>query len=380
MKAIINGRIMGRQGLIDGKALLFSESIRGIVSPSEVDGLETIDAQGRYVAPGLIDLHIHGYAGEDASDASEDGLRLMARRILENGVTSFLPTTMTMPWEGIEAALLVIRKLMQESREPGFDGAEIIGCHAEGPFLNPLRKGAQPGESIQAPDAQRLLPYQDVVRIATIAPEMPGGMELIRRLKRETSITLSIGHTDADFETTARAVDAGLSHATHLFNAMPPFTHRAPGAVGAVLSGDVSCELIADTFHVHPGLYPMLHRAKGAQLVLVSDSMRAAGLPDGEYSLGGQQVYVQGIQCRLEDGTIAGSVLRLNEAVRNYHRHGGMSLHAAHQAASLNAARAIGLDGRKGSLEPGKDADIILMDDSCAVSAAFVRGQLKYEA
>ena len=380
MKAIINGRILGREQEIHGKALVFSERIEGIVNPDEVRDLELIDAKGWYVAPGLIDLHIHGYAGEDASDGSELGLRTIAASILANGVTAFLPTTMTLPWEMIEASLKLIRDLMSDSRQPGFQGAEILGCHAEGPFLNPRKKGAQLESAIQQPSARHLLPYQDVIRIATIAPEMPGGLDVIRQVAAETGITLSIGHTEADFETTSAAIAAGLSHATHLFNAMPPLTHRAPGAVGAVLSGDVSCELIADTFHVHPGLFPLLHRAKGEQLVLVSDCTRAGGLPDGDYTLGGQTIYVRGIECRLEDGTIAGSVLRLNDAVRNYRRHGGMSMLLAQQAASWNAAKAIGMEGSKGSLEPGKDADIILMDDDARIDATFVRGVLKYKA
>ncbi len=379
MKAIINGIILTEQGPVENRVLLFDKQIIGIVNKDELPAdAEIIDAAGRYIAPGLIDVHIHGYVGEDASDGSEQGVRDMAKAVLQNGVTGFLPTTMTVSWDEIETAFDIIRRLIPQSDDPAFDGSQILGCHAEGPFINPERKGAQAADHILPPDADRLLQHKDVVRLVTMAPEMPGGMDFIRKVRGNSDIVVSIGHTSADYETAMEAIQAGASHITHLFNAMTALNHRNPGVVGAALSSDVNCELIADAFHVHPGLFSMLYQLKKQRLILITDCTRAGGLPDGEYTLGGQPIFVKGIECRLADGTIAGSVLKLNDAVHNLHTHGGIPLHEAVHAASLSPALAIGIADRKGSIEKGKDADIILMDGDCRVSATFVGGTLKY--
>ncbi len=378
MKAIVGGIILAEDKEYQGMALLFDSKVRGIVPMDQVGEAELIDAKGQYVAPGLVDLHIHGYLGEDASDGSEAGVLRMAKGVLANGVTSFLPTTMTVSWPEIETAFEVVRGLMPKSAEAQFDGAQILGVHAEGPFINPERKGAQAADHIIPPDAQRVLPHQDVVRIITMAPEMPGGIDFIRELTGKSAIVVSIGHTTATFEEAMAAIEAGASHITHTFNAMTGLVHRQPGVVGAALTADVSVELIADTFHVHPGIYALMVTAKQDKLVLVTDCTRAGGLPDGEYTLGGQPIFVKGIECRLADGTIAGSVLKLNDAVYNLKTHAGISMRDAVHAASLNAAAAIGVDAQKGSLKVGKDADIILMDERCQVTAAFVGGQMKY--
>ena len=378
MKAIINGVILTPQEEIRGMALLFDTVFRGIVPLEQVQTEEVIDARGRCIAPGLIDVHIHGYLGDDISDGSEEGARIIAEGVLANGVTSFLPTTMTVSWDEIESAFEVVRRLMPESKEPGFNGAQIIGCHAEGPFINPQRKGAQAAEHIIPPRADLILPHSDVVRLITMAPEMEGGLEFIRELTSKSDITVSIGHSSADFNLANKAIAAGASHITHLFNAQTGLNHREPGIVGAGLTNDVFTELIADAFHVHEGLFGLLYNVKRDLLVLVTDCTRAGGLPDGEYTLGGQPIFVNGIQCRLQDGTIAGSVLKLNNAVRNLHHLGGVSLKDAVHAASLSAARTIGADSEKGSIEDGKDADFILIDDDCRVYSTYVRGTLKY--
>lgn len=378
MKAIINGTILTPHDEIRGMALIFDTAFRGIVPLEQVEADEVIDAQGRYIAPGLIDVHIHGYLGKDISDGSEEGARTMAEGVLANGVTSFLPTTMTVSWAEIESAFDVVRRLMPESLEPEFNGAQILGCHAEGPFINPHRKGAQSEEYIIPPNADLVLPHSDVVRMITMAPEMEGGLEFIRELTSKSSITVSIGHSNADFALAKKAIEAGASHITHLFNAQTGLNHREPGIVGAALTSDVFTELIADAFHVHSGLFSLLHNVKKDLLVLVTDCTRAGGLPDGEYSLGGQPIFVNGIQCRLQDGTIAGSVLKLNDAVGNLHRLGNVPLKDAIHAASLSAARTIGMDHVKGSIQDGKDADFIFIDDDCRVYSAYVRGTLKY--
>lgn len=379
MKAIVGGRILLPEGEVSGKALLFDEVIRGVVDEKDVHADEIIDAQGAYVAPGFVDVHIHGYQGEDASDASQEGLRRMARALLENGVTSFLPTTMTVDWATLEACFQDIRDLMQESAAADFDGAQILGCHAEGPFINPQRKGAQAAEAILPPDAAKVLPYRDVIRVMTYAPEMPGADAFATSVTEQSDIRLSIGHTGATYDQAVHAVRMGASRVTHTFNAMTGLHHRDPGVVGAALTEPVYCELIADTFHVHPGLFSMLHATKGDQLVLITDCTRAGGLADGEYTLGGQPIFVKGIECRLQDGTIAGSVLKMNDAVRNFRDHAGVTMAQAVRAASLNAAASAGLAEHKGSLENGKDADIVLMDDACRVQRTFVRGVCKWQ-
>ena len=375
MKAIIHGRLLLPGGEESGQALLFDEKIFG-AAPCVPEGCEVIDARGLYVSPGFVDIHIHGYGGADASDGDEAGLRNMARRLLENGVTSFLPTTMTVDWPQLERAFAAIRALQRSSAAEDFSGAQVLGCHAEGPFINPARKGAQKESAILPPDAAKIAPYSDVIRLVTLAPEMPGAAACIRAL-RQLGVRVSLGHTDADFETALMALRQGADHFSHLFNAMSPLLHRAPGAAGAALASDAWCELIADGLHVHEGLFPLLRRVKGERLVLITDCVRAGGLTDGLYDLGGQMITVRGKECRLPDGTLAGSVLRMNDAVRLWRDASGAPLHEAVHAAALAPARAVGLEACKGSLERGKDADIVLLDDDVQVQGVFVRGVRK---
>ena len=373
MKALINGRILLPDRELEAHALLFDERIIASVPVSEIPpDADRLDAQELFISPGFVDVHIHGFLGADASDGEPEGLRTIACGVLKNGVTSFLPTTMTVPWPDLLHAFEAIRPIMAESGSPAFPGAEILGCHAEGPFINPRRKGAQAEEAILAPDAEKMLPFTDLIRLITVAPEMPGALDCIRTLSRRMAV--SVGHTDADFETVLAAFSAGANHFTHLFNAMTGLNHRAPGVVGAALTGSGWCELIADTFHVHPALFPLLRAAAHERLVLITDCTRAGGMGDGQYELGGQPIFVEGIACRLADGTIAGSVLRMNDAVRNYRDHTGAPLFEAVACASLHPAASIGLDQRKGSLLPGRDADILLLDEACRVRAVWKRG------
>ena len=380
MKAIINGKIILPNRMVEGSALLFADRILDIVEAQAVPAdAEVIDAGECYVLPGLIDMHIHGYLGEDASDGSFEGLQTIARGIVQNGVTGFLPTTMTVSYDALRAAFSQIRRAVEQSRSPAWGGALVLGLNAEGPFINPSRKGAQAGENIRPGDAAFLEEYMDILRVFTIAPEMPGNMDCVRAMADR--VLISMGHTDASYAQAMEAIEAGVRHVTHLFNAQTPLRHRDPGVVGAALSDDrVSCELIADMFHVHSGLFDMVARLKRDRLVLITDCTRAGGMADGEYTLGGQPIFVRGIECRLKDGTIAGSVLRLNQAVNNMRRHCSLPLSEIVNMASLNPARRIGLDAAKGSLEPGKDADIVLCDEDINVKATLIAGQPVYIA
>ena len=379
MKCIVNGRIITEGGLIDGRALLFDRTIAGIVEAAP-DGAQIIDAQGGYVAPGLIDVHCHGFLGWDASNGDVAELRRMSRDCAAHGVTAWLPTTMTLPWPRLEACFAAIRAAMRESLAPEWRGARVLGCHAEGPFINPARAGAQSREAIQTPDIEKLRPWADVVRLMTVAPELPGALDFIARA-RGLGVRASMGHTNATSVQARAGIEAGIDHATHLFNAMPPLAHREPGAVGAALWDDgVYCELIADTFHVAPLLFRLLARLKGDHLVLITDSIASARLPDGEYDQMGQQVVVDGIHCRFPDGTIAGSCLTMDLAVRNLMAHAGLPLWQAVNMASLSPARSIGVDDAKGSLAPGKDADVVIADGDFHVRATFVGGEEVYSA
>ena len=378
-KAIINGKIVLPDRVEEGKALVFTDRIWGVVDPAGLpSGAEIIDAGGNYVSPGFIDMHIHGYLGADTSDGDPAGVRTMAEGILKNGVTSFLPTTMTVSAEEINAALGSVRSVKDESE--GWNGARILGVNLEGPYINPKKKGAQAEEHIKKPDAAFIKKNADIIRIATIAPEMDENCAAIREITADTDVRVSIGHTDATYEQAIEGIEAGATHITHLFNAQTPLHHRKPGVVGAGLKCDVSCELIADTFHVHPGLFGLVYSIKKDKLVLITDCTRAGGMPDGEYSLGGQKTFVKGIQCLLEDGTIAGSVLKMNHAVRNLRDHAGISVAEAVACASLNPAKALGADGDCGSLESGKRADIIVFDENVEIKKAIIAGEVRYGA
>ena len=378
---IINGRIVLPHGVVSGKSLAFdrdSGKICGLVDEIP-EHAQVIDAKGNYVAPGLVDIHIHGYLGEDTCDAKPEGIRKMAYGVAKNGVTAFHPTTMTVAKDEIVAALDAVRALKEESKT--WDGAEILGVHAEGPFINPSKKGAQAEENILVPDADFIMEHSDVIKSVTLAPEMDKDHACIKKLAAESNVLVSMGHTDATFEEAVKAAEDGVGHATHLFNAMSALAHRNPGVVGAALACDhVSVEVIADTFHINPGLYSIIAKVKGDKMVLITDCTRAGGMPDGEYDLGGQPIFLKGIECRLADGTIAGSVLKLNDAVKNVLAHTNLPVHQVFHMASLNPARAIHCDEQIGSLEEGKDADIIIADEQINVIRTIKKGRTIYEA
>ena len=380
MKAIINGKIILKDRIVEDCALLYSDVIEGVVPADKIPAdAEVIDAAGGYVSPGLIDMHIHGYLGKDVCDGEEESIRTISKGLLGNGVTGYLPTTMTVDMKVIRKALEVCRALKEESQT--WEGSAILGCHAEGPFISESKKGAQDPKYILKPDAAFVKEYADIIKTITLAPETDeNDFAAIREICKDTDVVVSMGHTSADYDTAMASVNAGVRHVTHLFNAMTPLAHRAPGVVSAALNADVSVELIVDTFHVDKSFYDMLWKLKGRKLCFITDCLPAGGLPYGEYTLGGAKIIYRGIVCRLEDGTVAGSVLHLNHGVWNVYKNSNIPLYECVNCASLNPATALGVADRKGSLEIGKDADIVITDREFEVKKTIIKGDVKYEA
>ena len=380
MKAVVNGKIILKDRIVEGSALLFSDVIEGILPVDKIPAdAEIIDANGGYVSPGLIDLHIHGYLGCDVCDGTRESIRTISEGIIANGVTGYLPTTMTVDMKVIKQSLEVCRELKEESKT--WNGSTILGVHAEGPFISESKKGAQDAKYILKPDAAFVKEYADIIKVISLAPETDTeDFAAIREIRRDTDVVISMGHTSADYDTAMKATNVGVRHATHLFNAMTPLAHRAPGVVGAALNADVSVELIVDTFHVSTELYDMLFKLKGRKLCFITDCLPAGGLPYGEYTLGGAKIVYRDIVCRLEDGTVAGSVLPLNKGVWNVYTNSNIPLNECVNCASLNPATTLGIADRKGSLEVGKDADVVITDAEFKVKKTIIGGEIRYEA
>ena len=345
-----------------------------LLSSSSADG-KTYDASGCYVIPGLTDLHFHGCMGKDFSDADPEGLEIMARYELSQGVTQICPAGMTL----LEDQLTKVCQVAAAHRDANKPGAELCGINLEGPFLSTAKKGAQKADWIHAPDVpmfRRLMAAsKGLVKLVSIAPEEPGAMEFIEAVEGE--VTVSIAHTTADYDTAMEAFRLGARQVTHLFNAMPPFSHRAPGVVGAALDTPIcNVELICDGVHIHPSVVRATFKMFGPKrVILVSDTMRAAGMPDGDYTLGGQPVKVKGKYATLADGTLAGSVTNLMNCMRTAVSF-GIPLEDAVWAAAVNPARAIGIFSRMGSLEPGKRANVVVLDQNLELKDVFFRGEL----
>ncbi|MBN2306024.1 MAG: N-acetylglucosamine-6-phosphate deacetylase [Anaerolineae bacterium] len=347
-----------------------------------VDGGETINADGLTLLPGFIDVHVHGGMGHEAMDADPDGLRAMARFYAAHGVTAFLATTWTDSAERITAALDVIAELIG----PQPDGATLLGVHLEGPYLNPAKCGAQSTVHIRRAARDEALRFldMDVIRLLALAPEYPENHWLITECVRR-GIAVSAAHTAATYDEMQTAIRLGLTQATHTYNAMTGLHHRDPGVVGAALtSSAVYCELIADNIHVHPAAMQVLFAAKGSDgVILITDAMRGAGMPDGSYPIDDRTVMVRDGAVRLPDGTLAGSTLTMDRALTNALAATGQPLAQLWQSASLNPARAIHVADRKGSLDVGKDADLVLVDiveGAITVRLTVAEGRIVYRA
>ncbi|MBQ6146673.1 MAG: N-acetylglucosamine-6-phosphate deacetylase [Clostridia bacterium] len=327
--------------------------------------------KGCYVIPGLIDIHTHGAMNEDASDGKGDGLLKMARYYAAGGVTSWCPTTMTLKEPELTKAMAAIRKYQRPS-----DGAKVAGVHLEGPFLSLKKCGAQNPDNLHAPDADMFHRLDEAsgrqVRLVTVAPEEPGALPFIREVSK--ICTVSLGHTTADFDTAMAAYEAGASHATHLFNAMPPLNHREPGVVAAAMDAGATVELITDGFHIHPSVVRLVHRLFGEKLVLISDSLRCAGMPDGDYELGGLPITLtEGVARLRGSSTLAGSSIHLMEGLRRAVGF-GVPLEAAVLAATAIPAKVIRRDDQIGSLVPGYAADLLVLDKALQLKAVYIDG------
>jgi len=375
---IYGGRIITPAHTIDDSVLIIENGkISAIEARRQVatqpPETELIDAEGLLVLPGLIDIHVHGGAGSDTMDATPQSLAQMSTFFLQHGVTAYLPTTITHQGEAIDRALENV-----SSSPVNTGGAQPLGLHMEGPYLNRANRGAQPPGWLRDPDPAEYCRWLDtgVVRSVTLAPELPGALEFIQEGARR-GVRFSAGHTAATFAQMQQAADVGLSLTTHTFNGMPGLHHREPGVVGAALTDErIYCEVIADGIHVHPAVLRLLVRAKGVErVVLVTDAMRAAGLADGEYDLGGQIVSVRAGVARTATGELAGSTLTLDSAVRNIQRFDGVTLNQAVAMATATPAAALGLSGRKGAIQPGADADILLVDSNLNVKAVLLGGK-----
>ena len=341
--------------------------------------IEIIEAQNKFIVPGYIDIHVHGGGGSDVMDGEYEAIKQVATTHSRFGTTAFLPTTMTMTKDKIIKSL----KSIHEARLKGTGTAEILGIHLEGPYINSEKKGAQKEEDIKKVSMEEFLEFNkasgNLIRLVTIAPEMPGAIDFIRWLHQQ-GIIVSVGHSNATYDQIQAGIQAGLSHVTHTFNAMRELHHREPGVVGAALtSPELTVEVIADGIHIHPIVLKILTKIKeGEKVVLITDAMRAAGLKEGTYDLGGQEVIVAKGQARLKDGTLAGSVLTMDKAVKNMVNKVGIQLPKVIQMASFNPARSIGIDDKKGSLEPGKDADIVILNKNLETELTIVAGKIVY--
>ncbi len=379
-----NAQIYTPHRRIENGGLLLEAGRIVEVGPDDEAGPESraeavLDMGGNIVIPGFIDVHVHGGGGFDVMSALDDENALdgMSRFHASKGTTSFLATTVSASQPALERAVEGIVRTMKR----GTGGAEVVGIHLEGPFINAARCGAQNPANIRNGTMEEMRKYVELaegrLRLMTVAPENEGAEEIIRYAVGE-GVAISIGHTDADYETVRKAVQWGASHVTHLFNGMRPLHHREPGTAGAALiSDELGVELICDGIHVHRELVSFVFRVKGRdKVILITDAISAAGRPDGEYVLGGLPVIVKdGTATLKHGGALAGSCLTMDQALRNAVRFTGLPLEQVLPALTINPAKQIGLDGTKGSIEPGKDGDFTVLNPRLEVLATYVKGR-----
>ena len=373
---LTNAIILSDGGSRDTRWLLIEAGRIAALGTGRAPGAadQVIDLEGLILAPGMIDIHVHGALGHDTMDATPEALAAISRHLCEHGVTAYLATTMTASRDDTLSALRNVARVIAGPQQ----GARLLGAHLEGPYIDGGRSGSQDKHLVRAADPAEYHEWfaTGAVRTITLTPESPQAHELIRYALAQGA-TVSAGHTRATHDEMRAAADQGVSRVTHLFNAMEPLHHRLPGVVGAALSLDaLSCELIADTVHVHPAVLKLVVRAKGLErVILVSDAMSGTGMPDGVYALGGQEVTVADGVARIASGALAGSTLTLDLAVHNIMAATDLALPRALCMAAATPAQAIGLFGAKGSIAVGKDADLAVIDDQVRVHMTFVAGE-----
>ncbi|MEK5389449.1 N-acetylglucosamine-6-phosphate deacetylase [Margalitia sp. FSL K6-0131] len=372
-KVVINAKIFTGETEIANGYIRFQDKI---IETGSMDGFqeqsdeEVINAKGKIIIPGMIDVHIHGGYGVDVMDADPEKLAFLSDKLLDEGVTSFFATTITQDYPAIEKALRAVKA----AKESG--NTIIEGVHLEGPFISEKRAGAQPLEFIKAPDIDLFLKWHEasgnLIKLVTYAPEKERAREF-EKVMMERGIVPSMGHSDAVRE---ELLQSKTTHATHMYNGMRGLHHREAGVAGhALLSPQIQVEMIADGIHVHPDMVNLTYKVKGASgMVLISDAMRAKGMPDGVSELGGQKVYVKNGEARLENGSLAGSILKMDQAFRNIIQFTGCSIRDAVQMTSVNQAKEFGLTS-KGTLTTGKDADFVIMDESLHVCETYSLGR-----
>jgi N-acetylglucosamine-6-phosphate deacetylase len=388
---ITGARIAAASGPIEEGWLLTDRGSIAAFGPGDPDSATIADAlgpqgdptvitaDGRWLLPGFVDVHVHGALGHEAMDGDVHGLARMAGFYARHGVTAFLATTWTATTDDTLHALDGVARGLEELD----GGARLLGAHMEGPYLSPRRCGAQDAELIRPGDLTEVGRFLDtgVVRLITIAPEVAGNLDVIAECTRRGA-GVSAGHTDATYEQMRAGIDRGVRHVTHTFNAMRPLHHREPGPVGAALTiAALTVELIADGIHVDPVVMHALYAARGADgVVLVTDAMRATGMPPGEYAVGDRTVVLEDGAVRLPNGALAGSVLTLDRALFHLHQATGRPLHELWPTASRNAARVAGVADRKGLIARGRDADLVLVDDEVTVQLTVVEGRVVHRA
>ena len=365
-----NARIFTADGYVSGSFIVEDGRFVSLTPENTPGGT---DLGGRKVLPGLIDLHTHGNSGADFSDGDFEGLLRMARYSARNGITGFAPTSMTLPYDTLSRAFGTARVLCDDRPE---DCARVLGIHMEGPYFSEKKKGAQNAAYLKDPDYEGFRQLYEgcggLIRIVDVAPELPGAAEFAAQAKE--LCTVSVAHSDADYDEAAAVFDAGASHLTHLYNAMPPIHHRKPGIIGAASErASVVAELICDGLHVHESAVRMAFRLFPERLCLISDSLRCCGMPDGEYELGGQAVFLKGGVARLADGTIAGSASNLHSCLRNAVRF-GIPEDTAIRAATILPAHELGCADRVGSIEAGKLADFLVCEDDLTLQQVYLGG------
>jgi N-acetylglucosamine-6-phosphate deacetylase len=376
---ITNAIILTPEVTLSGKTLVLEDDkIFGLISGDfdPKDGERVIDAHGGWMTPGMIDIHVHGGAGYDTMDATQEAITSMSRYFAQHGVTSFLPTTMSATKEDISRAVDNIATCTQTR-----DGAKFLGIHLEGPYLNPAHRGAQSERLLRDAVSSEYEMWCDsgVVKLVSLAPEREGALTFIKFGIRR-GLEFSIAHSGATYNQVTEAADCGLRQATHVFNGMSGLHHREPGTVGAVLTDDrIYVQIIADGVHVHPAVVNLVLRTKGVdRTILITDAVRAGGLPDGEYELGKEKIIVKSSVSRTLSGSLAGSTLTMEAAVKNMITFTGRSLKEIIPLATSVPARAMGWYGQKGVITPGADADIVILDRDLNIQTTIVSGRVVY--